>query len=340
MAFNIVNAGKKYHDWDAKSMNILMYVTFLTAISMFIPENAMAFKKVRPQYACGPLFGAMGVELKNGATRKQLADAIANREWARMKYKLSLWDDQNRDASVYARIRKPGPHNLIFPVPQGSEAFIAKELLKTGLVKSAGLPGAGCGGDEYVVLTTKISTVGDLRNAENLKSFVQSALNKMIDTCGKSLGSTCGQVRHLRSRVARIDPHFPSVVFELISASELTRGTQRNNVWDKVEVHTRLWRSDAKSQRLWIHTEKYRSARKSKKRVPTKHHFSQPSGAVQYEREARIAITLGEQASVKRGVSCIDATLNAENREVPSNLKCSTDEASLRNQFYFRYEVQ
>ncbi len=324
-----------------------MMRTLLFALIMLFCQcgfsSASEFIKVYPQFRCGPISGAISVKLEAGVTASELAAAIEGQNWAKVPYKRDLWFDEGRIASVADRIRKPGKHGLAFPIPTGSEDFVSKALVSTGLVSSAGLPGGECDGDEFVVLSVLNRNYAAYERVDVFAKGFLEKLRSVLEQCKEGQDQhSCSLVNLIRYRTQPTPPHLPFAIYDVAASSELLRGVISEKRWDRVKLYVELWKIRKNDFQVRIYADEYRRARMKGQDLPKSNgYYTSPDDDwTGYSRESRIAITIAELLSQSGDIKCLDATLNAEEREMKSENKCELNDGWYRDSFEYRFKLR
>lgn len=223
----------------------MKYIALILTFLWLFDSKTYAYD-LGPQM-CGGLYGLININLSkaiknDGDVRRKLS----NIPWGVQKYKAPKYfvASGNKDEvtslvdevtaalhsledwrSNYGSNVRSTPGTDIF-VPIGSEEFVAKSLIKAGVISKATRAIGGCGGTDLVAL--RLDDKDIFKDPAGLQNYLFNSLQKYVE-----FGRRKGLIQRGRTTVSPFPPHFPTVELKIIVPSEISRATKRDNLWDK-----------------------------------------------------------------------------------------------------------
>ncbi|RDJ17253.1 hypothetical protein B5K05_04045 [Rhizobium phaseoli] len=249
---------------------------------------------------CGGEYGGLSIVFsKKMKSFKDVEARLAEADWSNKKY-VNGFDTGSAKTTVLLELKdvwKTGsPYNMNccgqndFPVPIGSEKYIAETLMKAGIAQSITHARGYCGGAEISYAAVRKAAVGDISNGQKFESFIRSAVERYVAPAGDSSAIVEGPLS-----IAPIPPRYPTKRLTVIVPSTVSRGKRAEDTWDKYDLIATLLAPRGSDYLVVVHTENLRVAPKvnSRKTPPTNEHFRALNEDISYEAEFVAAASFG-----------------------------------------------
>jgi hypothetical protein len=247
---------------------------------------------------CGPLYGGLTFQLKDGTSSRQLANKFKNVSWARQIYETNNDWAGYRNASFYARLL-PEKGETSFPteqsieVPIGSEEFLASQLRATGLTTDITLLSGGCGGAEVAYFS--LGTVRDqqsLKQPANFQNLIRLVSEEYVSSRQIAGLESTGIIEMKGFNAFSIPPNLPVGRVRFRVASEISRDDASKKSWDQFDVIFSLWKLENLESLVTVSIERYKNAPRAGRKLPPGSEYFREPAAEEWDTEMIISANI------------------------------------------------